>query len=171
MMAALPAVSTDIYLPSLPDVVIDLNTTKAAAQLSLTGVLVGGGLGQLLIGPLSDRFGRRRPFMFGVGLHVITSLLCAIAPGIISLIALRFIQGFGNAAAGVVAMAVIRDRFVGADAARMMSRLTLVIGAAPMLAPSLGSLDRKSTRLNSSHVAISYAVFCLKKKKNIKSTR
>src|SRR5690625_4617137 len=72
MMAALPAVSTDIYLPSLPDVVIDLNTTKAAAQLSLTGVLVGGGLGQLLIGPLSDRFGRRRPFMFGVGLHVIT---------------------------------------------------------------------------------------------------
>lgn len=140
MMAALPAVSTDIYLPSLPDVVIDLNTTKAAAQLSLTGVLVGGGLGQLLIGPLSDRFGRRRPFMFGVGLHVITSLLCAIAPGIISLIALRFIQGFGNAAAGVVAMAVIRDRFVGADAARMMSRLTLVIGAAPMLAPSLGSL-------------------------------
>ena len=140
MMAALPAVSTDIYLPSLPDVVIDLNTTKAAAQLSLTGVLVGGGLGQLIIGPLSDRFGRRRPFMFGIALHVVTSILCALAPGIISLIVLRFIQGFGNAAAGVIAMAVIRDRFVGADAARMMSRLTLVIGAAPMLAPSAGSL-------------------------------
>lgn len=140
MMAALPAVSTDIYLPSLPDVVNDLNTTKAAAQLSVTGVLVGGGIGQLIIGPLSDRYGRRRPFMAGVALHVITSVFCALAPGIVPLVTLRFIQGFGNAAAGVVAMAVIRDRFVGADAARMMSRLTLVIGAAPMLAPSLGSL-------------------------------
>ena len=140
MMAALPAVSTDMYLPSLPDVVIDLNTTKAAAQLSLTGVLIGGGVGQLIIGPLSDRYGRRRPFMAGITLHIITSILCALAPGIVSLIALRFIQGFGNAAAGVIAMAVIRDRFVGADAARMMSRLTLVIGAAPMLAPSLGSV-------------------------------
>lgn len=140
MMAALPAVSTDIYLPSLPDVVIDLNTTKAAAQLSLTGVLVGGGVGQLIIGPLSDRFGRRRPFMVGVALHVLTSILCALSAGIVPLVALRFVQGFGNAAAGVVAMAVIRDRFVGADAARMMSRLTLIIGAAPMLAPSLGSL-------------------------------
>jgi len=121
-------------------VVIDLNTTKAAAQLSLTGVLIGGGVGQLIIGPLSDRYGRRRPFMAGITLHIITSILCALAPGIVSLIALRFIQGFGNAAAGVIAMAVIRDRFVGADAARMMSRLTLVIGAAPMLAPSLGSV-------------------------------
>src|SRR5690625_7892592 len=78
--------------------------------------------------------------MAGITLHIITSILCALAPGIVSLIALRFIQGFGNAAAGVIAMAVIRDRFVGADAARMMSRLTLVIGAAPMLAPSLGSV-------------------------------
>src|SRR5690625_6682073 len=98
MMAALPAVSTDMYLPSLPDVVIDLNTTKAAAQLSLTGVLIGGGVGQLIIGPLSDRYGRRRPFMAGITLHIITSILCALAPGIVSLIALRFIQGFGNAA-------------------------------------------------------------------------
>lgn len=140
MMAALPAVTTDMYLPSLPDVAIDLHTTKAAAQMTITGVLVGGGIGQLLIGPLSDRYGRRRPFMIGVAIHVITSILCAVAPGIVPLIALRMIQGLGNAAAGVTAMAVIRDRFAGADAARMMSRLTLVIGAAPMLAPSVGSL-------------------------------
>src|SRR5690625_7471148 len=98
MMAALPAVSTDMYLPSLPDVVIDLNTTKAAAQLSLTGVLIGGGVGQLIIGPLSDRYGRRRPFLAGIPLHIITPIFCALAPRILSLLELRFTQGVGTAA-------------------------------------------------------------------------
>src|SRR5690625_213571 len=132
MMAALPAVSTDIYLPSLPDVVIDLNTTKAAAQLSLTGVLVGGGVGQLIIGPLSDRFGRRRPFMVGVALHVLTSILCALSAGIVPPVGLRFVQGFGNAAAGVVAVGVVRGRFVCAGGGRMVLRVTLVIGGGPL---------------------------------------
>jgi len=139
-MAALPAVSTDIYLPSLPDVARDLGTTAAAAQLTMTGMLIGGAVGQLVMGPLSDRLGRRTPVLVGVALHVVVSLLCAVAPAIVPLVALRVAQGFFNASATVVAMALIRDRFVGSDASRLMSRLMLVIGVAPLLAPSLGGL-------------------------------
>jgi len=139
-MAALPAVSTDIYLPSLPDVARDLDTSAAAAQLTMTGMLIGGAVGQLVVGPLSDRLGRRTPVLVGVAMHVVVSLLCAVASAIVPLIALRVAQGFFNASATVVAMALIRDRFVGSDASRLMSRLMLVIGVAPLLAPSLGGL-------------------------------
>lgn len=140
LMCALPAISTDIYLPSLPDVARDLNTSATAAQLTMTAMLIGGAVGQLVIGPLSDRFGRRKPVLVGVSLHVVTSILCAVAPAIVPLIALRTMQGFFNASASVVAMAVIRDRFVGADASRLMSRLMLVIGVAPLFAPSVGGV-------------------------------
>ncbi|WP_421740531.1 multidrug effflux MFS transporter [Cellulomonas sp.] len=140
LMCALPAISTDIYLPSLPDVARDLNTSATAAQLTMTAMLIGGAVGQLVIGPLSDRFGRRKPVLVGVSLHVVTSILCAVAPAIVPLIALRTMQGFFNASASVVAMAIIRDRFVGSDASRLMSRLMLVIGVAPLFAPSIGGL-------------------------------
>jgi DHA1 family bicyclomycin/chloramphenicol resistance-like MFS transporter len=140
LMCALPAISTDIYLPSLPDVARDLNTSATAAQLTMTAMLIGGAVGQLVIGPLSDRFGRRKPVLVGVSLHVVTSILCAVAPAIVPLIALRTMQGFFNASASVVAMAIIRDRFVGSDASRLMSRLMLVIGVAPLFAPSLGGV-------------------------------
>jgi MFS transporter, DHA1 family, multidrug resistance protein len=139
-MTALPAVSTDIYLPSLPEVARDLGTTPTGVQLTMTAPLIGGAIGQLVIGPLSDRFGRRRPVLIGVALHVLVSLLCAVAPDIGSLIGLRAVQGFFNAAATVVAMAFIRDRFVGSDASRLISRLMLVIGVAPLFAPSVGGL-------------------------------
>ena len=140
LMCALPAVTSDIYLPSLPDVARDLHTTTTAVQLTMTGVLVGGALGQLVVGPLSDRFGRRRPVLIGIALHIVISLLCALAPGIGALIALRAVQGFFNAAATVVAIAVIRDRFTGSDASRLLSRLMLVIGVAPLFAPTVGGL-------------------------------
>ena len=139
-MTTLPAVSSDIYLPSLPDVARDLHTSATAAQLTITAMMIGGSIGQLVIGPLADRFGRRRPALAGIGLHVLTSLLCSLAPSIVPLIAARTLQGFFNAAATVVAMAVIRDRFVGAEASRLLSRLMLVIGVAPLFAPSLGGL-------------------------------
>ena len=140
LMCALPAISTDIYLPSLPDVARDLGTSATAAQLTMSAMMLGGAVGQLVIGPLSDRFGRRTPVLIGVALHVVTSLACALVQGIELLIALRLAQGFFNAAATVVAMAVIRDRFVGADASRLISRLMLVIGIAPLFAPSIGGL-------------------------------
>ncbi|WP_051275074.1 multidrug effflux MFS transporter [Cellulomonas sp. URHD0024] len=140
LMCALPAISTDIYLPSLPEVARDLGTTATMAQLTMTAMLLGGAVGQLVIGPVSDRFGRRLPVLLGVAMHVLTSLLCMVAPAIIPLIALRTFQGFFNASASVVAMAIIRDRFVGSDASRLMSRLMLVIGVAPLFAPSIGGL-------------------------------
>jgi len=137
-LAALPAVTTDMYLPSLPAVVEDLQTTQSAVQLTLSGTLLGAGIGQLVIGPFSDRFGRRLPLTIGISLHVVISLLWTLTPSIETLVGLRVLQGFFNAAAAVVAIAVIRDRFVGSAAARLMSRLMLVIGVAPLLAPTVG---------------------------------
>jgi MFS transporter, DHA1 family, multidrug resistance protein len=138
-LAALPAFTVDMYLPSLPEVAADLDSTASFAQLSVSVMLIGGAAGQLVIGPLSDRYGRRAPLLWGLALHVVTSLLCVIAPNMTVLIGLRLLQGFFNAACGVAAMAVVRDRFVGAEAARILSRLMLVIGVAPMLAPTFGS--------------------------------
>ncbi|NUP58883.1 MAG: multidrug effflux MFS transporter [Pseudarthrobacter sp.] len=137
-LAALPAVTTDMYLPSLPAVVQDLDTSQAATQLTLSGTLLGAGIGQLAIGPFADRFGRRLPLLIGISLHVAISLLCSVAPNIQTLTVLRVLQGFFNAAASVVALAVIRDRFVGSTAARLLSRLMLVIGVAPLFAPTVG---------------------------------
>lgn len=137
-MAALGAVSVDTYLPSLPAVAADLHTTAAAAQFTISGVLIGAAVGQLLMGPLSDRFGRRGPALVGIALHVVASLLCMVVPTIEGLIVLRMLQGVGNSAASITAMAVIRDRLTGSAAARVLSRLILVIGVAPLLAPSLG---------------------------------
>lgn len=140
LMASLGAFSSDMYLPSLPQVAADLGTTPAAAAFTISGVLIGAALGQLLIGPLSDRYGRRRPALVGIGLHVIASLLCMVVPSIGGLIALRMLQGIGNSAATVTAMAVIRDRLTGSGAARVLSRLMLIIGVAPLLAPTVGGL-------------------------------
>lgn len=139
-LSLLPAVSTDMYLPSLPEVAADLGTTRAGAQFTITGMLVGGAIGQLLVGPFSDRVGRRRPALIGIGLHVVLSLLCVVAGSIAQLAALRVAQGLVAAGATVVAFAVVRDLFHGAEAARLLSRLMLVIGAAPLLAPSVGGL-------------------------------
>ena len=138
-LCALPAFTTDMYLPGIPQVAADLGSSEAMAQLTVSAMLVGGGLGQLVIGPLSDRFGRRVPLLVGLVLHVVTSLLCVVVPAMGGLIALRMLQGFFNAAAATTAMAVVRDRFVGAEAARVLSRLMLVIGIAPMFAPTIGS--------------------------------
>lgn len=139
-LATLPAFTVDMYLPSLPQVAADLDASPALAQLTLSGMLVGGAVGQLVIGPLSDRFGRRAPVIVGLALHVVTSVLCAVVPSIGALIVLRVLQGFFNAASQVSSVAVIRDRFVGAEAARILSRLMLVIGVAPLLAPSVGAI-------------------------------
>lgn len=139
-LTLLPAVATDMYLPSLPEVAQELGTTAAGAQFTITGMVLGGAAGQLVIGPLSDRVGRRRPALAGVAAHMLLSLACMAAPTIAVLGGLRLLQGFAASAATVVGIAVVRDRFVGAEAARMMSRLMLVIGAAPLFAPTIGSL-------------------------------
>lgn len=138
-MAAVPAATMDMYLPSLPVLATDLDTTETLVKATITGVLIGGAVGQLLIGPLSDRYGRRRPVVIGLAIHVVASVLCALVSGIAPLIALRVVQGIGNAAAATTAMAVIRDRYYGATASAILSRLMLVIGVIPLLAPTVGS--------------------------------
>ncbi|WP_446220725.1 multidrug effflux MFS transporter [Micromonospora sp. IBHARD004] len=137
-LIAVGPLTIDMYLPALPAIVADFQTTSAAVQLTLTGTLAGLALGQLLIGPLSDAVGRRAPLIAGIALHVVASVLCVIAPNIAVLGGLRVVQGLGVAAASVVAMAVVRDLFSGAEFARLLSRLLLVMGAAPVLAPTLG---------------------------------
>jgi DHA1 family bicyclomycin/chloramphenicol resistance-like MFS transporter len=138
LLSALGPLTIDMYLPSLPTITGELHTSAAAVQLTLTGTLVGLGLGQLLIGPLSDAFGRRLPLLIGIGVHVLASVFCVVAPNLAVLGTLRVLQGLGAAAASVVAMAVVRDLFEGLAAARVLSRLMLVIGVSPILAPTIG---------------------------------
>ncbi|MUM16560.1 multidrug effflux MFS transporter [Mycobacterium sp. CBMA271] len=138
-MVALGPLTIDMYLPALPDIGSDLHVTSTLTQLTLTGTLVGLGLGQLLVGPLSDSLGRRLPLIAGAALHVVASLAITVAPNIVVLGILRAIEGVGAAAAMVVAMAVVRDLYTDKAAATVISRLTLVIGIAPILAPSLGA--------------------------------
>jgi DHA1 family bicyclomycin/chloramphenicol resistance-like MFS transporter len=138
-LIALGPLSIDLYLPALPDLTEDLSASPSSVQLTLTGILAGLALGQLVIGPLTDIYGRRRPLLVGIAVNVVTSLLCAVAPTIVVLDVLRVLQGVGAAAASVVAMAVVRDLFTGRAAAAVISRLVMVMGLAPVLAPSLGS--------------------------------
>src|SRR3954449_5670249 len=138
VLVALGPFTIDMYLPALPVIAPDLGSTAAAVQLTLTGTLAGVAVGQLVIGPLSDALGRRRPLVAGVAVHVVASLLCVLAPSVAVLGVLRAFQGFGAAAASVVGMAVVRDLFSGRAAATLFSRLMLVIGASPVLAPTVG---------------------------------
>lgn len=137
-LIALGPLTIDMYLPALPTITTELMTTSATVQLTLTGTLIGLALGQLAIGPLSDAYGRKRPLLIGTGLHVVSSLLCAIAPNIYVLGGLRVLQGVGAAAGAVIALAIVRDLYTGRAAATLLSRLILVMGAAPVIAPTLG---------------------------------
>jgi DHA1 family bicyclomycin/chloramphenicol resistance-like MFS transporter len=140
LLTALGPLTIDMYLPSLPAITTDLQTSAAAVQLTLTGTLVGLAFGQLLVGPLSDAFGRRWPLLAGIAVHMLASVFCVIAPNVAVLGALRVLQGLGAAAAAVVAMAMVRDLFTDNAAARLFSRLMLVVGVAPILAPTVGGL-------------------------------
>lgn len=135
---AIGPLTIDMYLPALPTIREEFATTSAQVQLTLTGTLVGLAVGQLVIGPLSDRLGRRLPLLAGTALHVVASLLVLVAPTMAVLGVLRVLQGVGCAATGVVALAMVRDLFTGRAGATMLSRLFLVMGVAPVLAPTIG---------------------------------
>lgn len=139
VMVALGPLTIDMYLPALPNIADDYGVSSSVVQLTLTGTLAGLGLGQLIVGPLSDSLGRRRPLMAGIVLHIVASMLCLFAPNIALLGVARGLQGMGAAAAMVVAFAVVGDLFAESAAATVISRLMLVLGVAPVLAPSLGA--------------------------------
>jgi DHA1 family bicyclomycin/chloramphenicol resistance-like MFS transporter len=138
-LVALGPLTIDMYLPALPKIADDLSVSSSVAQLTLTGTLAGLALGQLIVGPLSDSLGRRRPLMAGIVLHMLASVMCLFAPNIAVLGVARSLQGMGAAAAMVVAIAVVGDLYADSVAATVMSRLMLVLGVAPVVAPSLGA--------------------------------
>ncbi|HSK61813.1 MAG TPA: multidrug effflux MFS transporter [Actinomycetospora sp.] len=141
MLGALTAaapLSLDTYLPALPTLTADLATTPSVTQLSLTSCLLGLALGQLIAGPLSDVLGRRRPMLLGATGFAVASAVCAVAPNVEVLVALRLAQGLLGAVGIVVARAVVRDTSDATTAARSFATLMLVSGAAPILAPVLG---------------------------------
>jgi MFS transporter, DHA1 family, multidrug resistance protein len=137
LTAAAP-LSLDTYLPALPTLTADLATTPSITQLSLTSCLLGLALGQLIAGPLSDVLGRRRPMLLGATGFAVASVLCAVAPSVEVLVALRLAQGLLGAVGIVVARAVVRDTSDATTAARSFATLMLVSGVAPIVAPVLG---------------------------------
>ena len=138
-LTALGPFTIDLYLPAFPTLQADFRTSAAAIQLTLTGTMVGFALGQLVVGPLSDKVGRRVPLLAVTALHVVASTAAALAPDLTLLAIARVFMGVGAAAGGVVAMAIVRDLFGGRRLVVMLSRLALVSGAAPVVAPLIGS--------------------------------
>jgi DHA1 family bicyclomycin/chloramphenicol resistance-like MFS transporter len=135
----------DMYLPALPEVTGGLHAPAATVQLTLTACLAGMALGQLLIGPMSDRWGRRRPLLVGLVVYILATALCALAPTIESLVAFRLIQGLAGSAGIVIARAVVRDLYDGDEMARFFSTLMLVGGVAPIVAPLIGGQILRAT--------------------------
>ncbi|WP_406460433.1 multidrug effflux MFS transporter [Streptomyces sp. NBC_01622] len=137
-LTATPPLSMDMYLPALPAVTRALHAPAATVQLTLTACLAGMALGQLVVGPMSDRWGRRRPLLTGLAVYVVATALCAFAPNVEFLVAFRLLQGLAGAAGIVIARAVVRDLYDGVAMARFFSTLMLVSGVAPIVAPLVG---------------------------------
>ncbi len=138
LLNAVTPFAIDMYLSAFPRMATDLDTPATSIQLTLTTFLVGLAVGQLLIGSLSDRYGRRKPLLIGTAACLVASILCAFAPTIEILIVLRFIQGVGGAAGVVIARAVIADRAHGSQAARLFAVMMLIGVLAPLTAPMIG---------------------------------
>ncbi len=138
MLTAIGPLSMDMYLPALPIVSEDLNTSASITQLSLTACLIGLAGGQLLFGPLSDIQGRKKPLLYTLAIYATVSLLCALSTSIWIFVGLRFVQGFTGAAGIVIARAAARDIYDGKDLTKAFALLALVNGAAPILAPITG---------------------------------
>ncbi len=136
---AIGPLAIDMYLPSLKSISLDLNTSMAEVQFSLTSFFIGIALGQFLYGPIIDRYGKRKPLLFGITLYLIGSVLCSMAINSQMLIMSRFIQALGGASGMVVSRVIVRDQFDKIEAAKIFSMLMLVIGLAPILAPSIGT--------------------------------
>lgn len=139
-LSAFGPLSTDMYLPGLPSMTRDLGASASEAQLTISGCLIGLAIGQLIAGPLSDALGRRRPLMLGLLAYIVASALCAVAPSVGPLLAVRFVQGLAGAAGIAIARAVVRDRAHGLAAARAYATLMVVTGLGPILAPVAGGL-------------------------------
>lgn len=140
LLSAVGPFAIDMYLPAMPAIGRDLGTDPASVQLTLTTYFLAMGCGQLFSGPLSDMYGRKRPLYAGLILFALASVGCAQATDIATLLAFRFLQGLGAAAATSIPRAIVRDLHTGPEAARLMSMLLLVFSVSPILAPLVGSV-------------------------------
>lgn len=137
-LTALGPFSIDMYLPAFPKMAEYMNTDVASISLSLSGYFIGLASGQLFYGPLLDRFGRKKPLYVGLLLYILATLACTTATSVESLVVLRFFQALGGCSAGVAAMAMVRDLFSPRESAKVLALLILILGASPLLAPSVG---------------------------------
>lgn len=137
-LAAFGPLSIDMYLPALPTIATEFAVTTAAVQQTLSAFFIGLAVGQLFYGPISDRWGRRAPLLFGCAMYTLVSLGCALAPSVTGLLGLRFLQALGSSAGVVIGRSVVRDLFDERESARMYSFLVLVMGIAPITAPLIG---------------------------------
>lgn len=141
-LMALTSLSTDVYLPAVPQMHLDLNGN---VELTITGFLIGFAIAQLAWGPISDRLGRRIPLMVGVGLFVIGSVMCALSDTILQLIAWRVVQAVGACTGPMIARAMVRDLYQRSEAAHVLSTLTVIMAAAPIIGPIVGGQMLKFT--------------------------
>lgn len=139
-VSAFGPMSLDLYLPAFPSIAGSLGVSTGDVQLTFAACLLGLGAGQLVYGPLSDRYGRRPPLIAGLVLYVVAALLCAVAPNLTALTAARLLMGLGGCAGLVIARAIVRDCFSGVALARSFSVITSVSMLAPLVAPALGAL-------------------------------
>ena len=137
-LTAFGPMSIDMYLPALPTIGADLGAAPAEVQLTLSTFFLGFGGGQLIYGPLADRFGRLRPLLAGLALFIVASVGCALASNLHTLLAFRFLQAIGGCAGPVIARAIVRDLYNRDRAARVLSLMVLIMGIAPVLAPLAG---------------------------------
>ncbi|QIW22173.1 MULTISPECIES: Bcr/CflA family multidrug efflux MFS transporter [Bacillus cereus group] len=144
-LTSIGPLAIDLYLPSLPKITDDLQTSASLTQLTLTAFLLGLALGQLFVGSISDIYGRRKPLIIALIILVVSSLLCAVAPSIWILILLRFLQGASGSAGIVISRAMVRDMYSGSEMTKFFSLLMLVNGAAPILSPVIGGQLLKVT--------------------------
>ena len=138
MLAILGPLNIDMYLPSFPEIAEDLSASASLVQLSLTACLVGLTIGQLIVGPVSDAQGRRKPLLICIFLFALSSLFCALSPNITILVAARFLQGFTASAGLVLSRAIVRDVFTGRELSKFFSLLMVITAVAPMVAPMTG---------------------------------
>src|SRR4051794_28662308 len=140
ILNALTPFTIDLYLPAFPQIAADLNSPVARMSLTVSVYFIGFALGQLLYGPLLDRFGRKPPIYVGLALYLIATAGCMTAHSFESLLFFRFVSALGGCAASVGAISMVRDYFPAKDGAKIFSLLMLVLSASPLLAPSIGSV-------------------------------
>src|SRR3954469_2440607 len=158
LLSAIGPFSIDMYLPGFPAIAADLHTTVAKVSLSLSSFFIGISAGQMLYGPLLDRFGRKKPLYIGIAIYLIASIGCAITTSVDALIWLRLLQALGSCSGMVASRAMVRDLFPVSENAKVFSLLMLVVGVSPIIAPTLGGY--LSSEYSWHYVFVVLAVMC-----------